>query len=101
VCVHRYGQASGFGPIDRDPLRIACVSPASADVFADRFTYADLKARHPGCDGKNEDWGPSCNAAIDRICKENGYATGYGPVERSGSPDDPSHHVLTLVCMKH
>lgn len=73
---------SGFGPIEHsgDMAQLTCVA-------AERVTtsYAELAARHAGCDGSTQRVGRECNAAIHRLCQARGHATGFGPVQTSGA----------------
>ncbi|MBL8682848.1 MAG: hypothetical protein JNK05_27025 [Myxococcales bacterium] len=48
-------------------------------------SYTALSAQHAACNGAGERYGPSCNAAISRLCAARGCTTsGFGPVENSG-----------------
>jgi hypothetical protein len=47
-------------------------------------TYSMLAMRHATCDGTQERVGPSCNAAIDRLCVARGCGRhGFGPLENT------------------
>ena len=47
--------------------------------------YADLRARHPGCEGNRMRWGDNCLSAIHRLCNDQGcFNSGFGPVENDG-----------------
>jgi hypothetical protein len=94
AAIHRHCAAkacatSGFGPLENsgDLAYLACVAATVQGV-----SYADLAARHPGCDGVNQRIGPECNAAIHRHCSQTGFVTGFGPVEHSGGG-------ATLACL--
>lgn len=47
-------------------------------------TYSTLFNEHQTCDGSAERIGPSCNAAMHRLCAKHGCSTsGFGPLENS------------------
>ena len=86
AAIHRYcwdhGYASGFGPVySADPtVRFICVH----DGTVLNPTYTVLSTIQPSCDGTTERWGMYCNSAIRRWCQQQGYSSGYGPVENNG-----------------
>lgn len=48
-------------------------------------TYTALRALHAQCDGAGQRLGSDCNAAMHRLCAQNGCTTtGFGPLENSG-----------------
>lgn len=87
AAIHRWcsrnGYVSGFGPLEVGPdaARVACVSDG-AQVFEGR--YSTLRTMHPICDGATQRMGPECNAAIHRWCADQGFASGFGPIENNG-----------------
>ena len=86
AAIHRHcnqtGQGTGFGPRERSQTSagIACVP--EADIIS--TTYTELSQQHGDCHQGGERIGPSCNAAISRLCAARGYLSGWGPLENSG-----------------
>ena len=90
AAIHRHCGASacnssGFGPVENsgDTAHVTCVAGTTRGV-----TFATLASHHGVCDGSAERMGPNCNAAIHRYCASQGFESGYGPVESSGSNAD-------------
>lgn len=79
LCADSSCHTSGFGPLENsgDRADIACVA---ANVVAVPWTA--LSAIHAPCDGVGQVVGIQCNSAIHRWCAGNGFASGFGPVER-------------------
>jgi hypothetical protein len=90
AAIHRYcaseGFASGFGPVEQGATSglVICLRSGAATVV--NTTYSTLFTHHDGCAGDVPATriGPACNAAINRFCRGQGFATGFGPVENSG-----------------
>ena len=86
AAIHRYcvsqGHATGFGPaeIGPDTMQIACLDGV-AQVRHTLFT--DMVAIHNGCN-QGRPAGNDCNAAIKRWCIQEGFVSGFGPLEHSG-----------------
>jgi hypothetical protein len=77
------GLVTGFGPTavgPGDQVRFTCVPHAIEYLVP----FADLTAIQPSC-GTSEIQGLHCSSAINRYCHGRGHATGFGPVEWSGS----------------
>jgi len=79
-CAAKDCTTSGFGPLENsgDIAHVACVQ---ADVI--NTTFTDLAMKHAGCNGVTQRFGPDCGAAIHRFCADQGYVSGYGPVEHN------------------
>ena len=96
AAVHRYcqdqGARTGFGPIElqADTMLVTCLTEA-VDVL--HTTYDAVSQEHSPCDGTRERIGPNCNAAIKRWCRGQGYESGFGPLENSGSN-------LVVACLR-
>ena len=86
------GKVSGFGPLEvgTDNLRLACTPQGAVRLNA---SYAVLVTLHSNCDGENEIWGPNCNAAIKRHCRNEGFMSGLGPLEHNGD-------YLAILCFR-
>ncbi len=87
AAIHRYcwhhGHVSGFGPVESNGENVAFTCVNSAVVL--NSTYTVLSGYLSACDGSpSHRFGPECNAAINRYCHDQGYASGFGPVENSG-----------------
>ena len=85
AAIHRYcrdsERVSGFGPlkVSVDALRLVC-TPQGATVV--HTTYTEMAAQHSLCDGVEQLWGANCNASIKRHCRNQGFESGVGPLER-------------------
>jgi hypothetical protein len=77
--------ATGFGPIAIQDDQRSWFCLAADQVHRQGVDYQELSQKHPNCDQTNEVIGANCNAAIHRYCRDNGYTTGFGPVEYQGS----------------
>ena len=62
-------------------MQLVCLD-SGVRVIATR--YSVVSGEHPPCDGQRETYGPNCNAAIKRWCMNQGYASGFGPLEHNG-----------------
>jgi hypothetical protein len=80
------GERTGFGPLEHsgDVAFVACLPRATTFPMS----FSELARHAPGCDGAGERMGPTCDIANHLWCREQGFATGYGPLENSG---DTSH----------
>lgn len=80
------GERTGFGPLEHsgDTAFVACLPRASTfdATFTALQTYAYL------CDGTAQRFGEECDQANHLWCRDEGFVTGYGPLENSG---DTSH----------
>lgn len=81
-CALQLGQTTGFGPIERSDTEafIACVP--SAEVL--QTTYSELSSLHGSCHQSGDRHGLNCNSAINRLCQQRGFISGWGPLENSG-----------------
>lgn len=71
---------SGFGPVqyENDTAHFACVA---YDVMQQYKTvWEELTSLNPGCSPYTAT-SDSCSSAIDFMCKEKGFMTGFGPVQ--------------------
>ncbi len=91
-CANQPGFVSGFGPAEQSATT-ALVQCVAADVgTVVQTTYSTLVQHHGGCTQQSR-IGPDCNAAINRFCRSQGHATGWGPVENSGD-------VAVVTCVR-
>lgn len=90
---------SGFGPAENSQGNAWITCMTNADVVA--TDYPTLTSYHSVCAIDGEQRGPACNAAISRFCRDQGYASGYGPVARDEAEVSvtcvrmPAHHHST------
>ena len=73
------GQVSGFGPLEHGGGAAAVACTPAGQFF--NATYTVLQQYHATCSAGGERWGPACNMAIHAFCQDQGFASGYGPVE--------------------
>ena len=101
AAMHRYCSnegcyRSGFGPAEHSNGfgYVTCLS----NVEVIQTTFAMLSSFHSVCASDGERRGENCNAAISRFCRDQGYVSGYGPIENFGDQADvacvraPAHH---------
>lgn len=77
-----WGFGTGYGPVELsgDAATIVCTPAATVrDAY-----YSVLAGYGTGCDGAVGRSGPACDAAIHSWCRDEGYASGHGPLENSG-----------------
>lgn len=95
---------TGYGPAENSNgfAWITCLP----DVHILNTTYAQLNRFHNGCSADGERQGMNCNAAINRLCADQGFVTGFGPVEQAGGDAVISclgagvyHHTVTYSQM--
>ncbi|MEN0066664.1 MAG: DUF1592 domain-containing protein [Myxococcota bacterium] len=86
AAIHRMcaqtGSTTGWGPLDQDGASASIVCVDEATIL--NTSYSTLLAFDPECDGANGRIGPACNRAIHRYCQDDGFASGFGPLENSG-----------------
>ena len=83
---------SGFGPTFADNVEaeVVCLHAGTTVVPS---SVARLTAANPNCNSSESLGGIFCNAAIDALCVQSGFAGGYGPVGTSPNRD------LSYVCL--
>ena len=95
-CVNQGCFRSGFGPGEHSNGNaiLTCVT----NVVPIESDFPTLSSFHGVCAADGERRGPNCNAAISRFCREEGYVSGYGPVENLNDEvivscvGAPAHH---------
>ena len=87
AAVHRWcrdemGMTTGFGPLENyyDYFLAACVPNATVLVTS----YTTMANYVSTCDGGIERMGAHCNTAILEWCQDQGFTSGFGPLENSG-----------------
>jgi hypothetical protein len=85
MCRYSYGYADGWGPVElaSGNASIECVGSDAADRKTVPFTT--LSSYISGCSGPSVAMSVSCNAAVNRYCKQAGYASGLGIEELSST----------------
>ena len=76
------GLNTGFGPVEFDGVT-AYVACTPTSTFYET-TYSALAEHVSYCNGITERYGPNCDEAFHRLCREWGHASGHGPLENSG-----------------
>jgi|GEM_PF-241743 len=76
---------TGFGPGEDSAGQLFAVCVEDDLLRRRQVSYAELEAQHEVCNGRSETAGPSCNAAIHRLCAAEGLSTGFGPLEHSAT----------------
>ncbi len=79
------GALSGFGPTANVGNAVTATCVPRANALRVRRPFFHLRAFEASCDGVTETWGPSCHRAIDRLCRAQGFAGGFGPVAMPGA----------------
>ncbi len=85
-CKNVKRQSSGFGPLEYSTTGAFVACTPEATEFSTQYSL--IASFSPGgagaCNGVNERLGAACNFAIDGWCRDQGFRTGYGPVENYG-----------------
>ena len=81
-CSQTIMQGSGFGPLEQGPDHAAVACVPQAEVV--HTTYTELSTFHGSCQQDGERIGYQCNAAINRLCRQRNFVSGWGPIENSG-----------------
>ena len=93
--IHRYcnreqGATSGFGPVQHDPSSAAIKCVVNAEIV--RTSFEELSQEIAPCNGETQTEGVHCNAAIHRTCVNQGFVSGWGPLEYNSE-------VVTIACI--
>lgn len=75
------GLGTGYGPVENsgDDAVVVCVP--SATVL--NSSYTALSAADSGCH-QGARWGAACDRAIHAWCRDQGFGSGFGPLENNG-----------------
>lgn len=83
--IHRYcsgqGLSSGFGPLEHAAGSAVVACTPTAQPLS--VNYDVLNAYQADCHWPVNRYTIACNTAIHNWCQDEGYATGFGPVENS------------------
>ena len=77
-----WGLTTGYGPVEFDGVTAYVACTPLATIW--ETTYTALGEQVGACNGVVERYGPSCDEAFHRLCRDLGYASGHGPLENSG-----------------
>jgi hypothetical protein len=79
-CASR-GQGTGYGPVENsgDDATVVCVPTATVL----ESSYSALSGLDAGCN-QGTRWGAACDRAIHDWCGQEGYRSGFGPLENNG-----------------
>jgi hypothetical protein len=80
LCASR-GLGTGYGPVENSGDDAAVVCVPGATVL--ESSYSALSAEDAGCN-QGTRWGAACDRAIHAWCVDQGWGSGFGPLENSG-----------------